>query len=421
MFADDQGAPGLALAEHYEKVRRFTLHLCEPLVVEDYVVQSMADASPTKWHLAHTTWFFEHFVLSKALDGYRPFDAQYNVLFNSYYNSVGPQHARAQRGLLSRPSVEEITRYRDHVDRLMAELLENPQRSEQVNALVSVGLHHEQQHQELLLTDIKHVFYTNPLRPTYRTPKRLTQAPAAGQTGWHACSGGVYRIGHNAQGFAFDNETPRHSTFIAPFELSDRLVTNAEFMEFVEAGGYHDPRFWLSDGWAAVCTGGWQAPMYWENHGSDWWQMTLGGMRPLDRSEPVCHVSFYEAEAYARWAGARLPSEAEWEVVAASLEVRGNFVDDGFYHPVAMQPGAERQPAQLFGDVWEWTASPYTAYPGHRPWTDALGEYNNKFMCNQMVLRGGSCASSASHVRATYRNFFAAHTRWQFTGFRVAR
>lgn len=431
------------LRENYEAVRCFTEYLCEPLELEDYVIQSMPQASPAKWHLAHTSWFFEQFVLCKALKGYQVFQEGYKELFNSYYNSVGPQFERAHRGLISRPGVEETMRYRHHVDRAMqrvfAQLSEDggdeagAAARRALRALIVVGLQHEQQHQELILTDIKHAFFVNPLRPVYRT-----RAPTAedGQEGaqdatWYRCAGGVHRIGAarsheicEMERFSFDNEMPRHSVLLEAFEMQSRLVTNGEYLEFIEDGGYENPSLWLSEGWQAIRQNGWTAPMYWELKDHYWMQMSLSGMRALELNEPVCHVSYYEADAFARWAGARLPSEAEWEVVAALQKIGGNFVERLNFHPVAATKSGnapDKLPLQLFGDVWEWTSSPYISYPGYRPWQESLGEYNSKFMCNQQVLRGGSCATSSTHIRATYRNFFSADTRWQFAGFRLAR
>jgi ergothioneine biosynthesis protein EgtB len=410
------------LMRRYQEARGFTERLCEPLAVEDYVIQSMPDVSPTKWHLAHTSWFFETFILTPSLPGYRPFHPRYGYLFNSYYNEVGERHCRPRRGLLSRPTVEEVYEYRAHVDRYMQELLcADAERAADLISLVEIGLHHEQQHQELLLTDIKHVFAMNPLRPVYR--ERVEERHAASSAvEWVPYSGGVCEIGHEGPGFAFDNETPRHRVYIEPFQMASRLVTIGDYLAFMEDGGYRQPRLWLSDGWSAVQAEGWDAPLYWEQQDGQWWQMTLAGMRPVDRAEPVAHVSFYEADAFATWAGARLPSEAEWEVVAADAPVEGNFADDGLAHPAPVKPGTpSRAISQLYGDVWEWTSSAYRPYPGFRPLEGALGEYNGKFMCSQMVLRGGSCATSRSHIRPTYRNFFPPGTRWQFSGLRLAR
>ncbi|HEU5102880.1 MAG TPA: ergothioneine biosynthesis protein EgtB [Roseiflexaceae bacterium] len=410
-----QAADARTLAAQYRAVRGFTETLCEPLATEDYIIQSMPDVSPTKWHIAHTSWFFETFLLSPALPGYQPFHERFSYLFNSYYNAVGDRWSRPQRGLLSRPTVAEIYDYRRYIDEHMLNLLDRIDSLPVDPTVVELGLHHEQQHQELLLTDIKHVFAINPLRPVYREHKRPATHTAA-PLHWTSYPEGVFEIGYDGQAFAFDNEFPRHRVFVEAFELGSRLVTNGEYLEFIAGGGYHQPLLWLSDGWASVQAQGWQAPLYWEQIDGEWWQFTLSGMRRVEPSEPVCHVSFYEADAYARWAGARLPSEAEWEIAAASSPTAGNFVEDGYYHPI---PAGRA--GQLFGDVWEWTASPYTSYPGYHPVEGALGEYNAKFMCNQMVLRGGSCATSRSHIRPTYRNFFPPDARWQFMGLRLAK
>jgi ergothioneine biosynthesis protein EgtB len=414
------------LASRYQAVRGFTKRLCEPLAVEDYVIQSMPDVSPTKWHLAHTSWFFETFLLTPSLPGYEPFHPQFSYLFNSYYHAVGERHCRPRRGLLSRPTVEEVYQYRAHVDRAMLGLLCGREEAlADLAPLVEIGLHHEQQHQELLLTDIKHVFAANPLKPVYRERAHEPHSAPATQD-WLSYPGGVCEIGHSGSGFAFDNETPRHRVLLEPFQLASRLVTNDEYRGFIEDGGYRRPELWLSDGWSAVQTEQWDAPLYWELQDGRWCLMTLAGMREVDPAEPVCHVSFYEADAFATWAGARLPGEAEWEIAAAAAPIEGNFADDGRLHPLphpeGTRPGTpSNSPGQLFGDVWEWTSSAYRPYPGFRPLPGALGEYNGKFMCSQMVLRGGSCATPRSHIRATYRNFFPPGARWQFSGLRLAR
>jgi ergothioneine biosynthesis protein EgtB len=407
------------LDERYLRVRRATERLCDPLSAEDCVVQSMPDASPAKWHLAHTSWFFETFILEPGLPAYGAFDPAYRFLFNSYYNAVGAQYTRADRGLLTRPSLAEVRAYRRHVDEHMRRFLEDAGRAEAATAVFELGLNHEQQHQELILTDVKHLLATNPLRPAYaEVSEALPVDP--GPLGWHRYDEGVVWIGHEGAGFAFDNETPRHRQFVGSFELASRLVTNGEYLEFVEDGGYRRPDLWLSDGWATVRASGWDAPLYWERRDGAWSVATLGGLRELRSDEPVCHVSFFEADAFARWAGARLPDEAEWETAACDAPVEGNFVDSGLLHP-APCPDTPDRPAQLFGDVWEWTRSAYSPYPGFAPAAGALGEYNGKFMCNQLVLRGGSCATPASHARATYRNFFPPAARWQFSGVRLAR
>ncbi len=418
-----QSAPAdQPLSERYRRVRSFSKKLCETLVAEDYVIQSMPDVSPTKWHLAHTSWFFETFVLGTVVSGYRPFHPDFSYLFNSYYNAVGQRHCRPKRGLVSRPTVEDTYRYREYVDQHMLELLEGAEagRLLELAPVITLGLNHEQQHQELMLTDIKHVFTMNPLRPVYReriAPAKRTEAPSLQ---WVSFSEGVYWIGHQGEGFSFDNEGPRHREFLQPFALASRLVTNGEYLAFIEDGGYERPEFWLSAGWNALQEQGWKAPFYWERHDGRWMMMTLSGMRPVEASEPVCHVSYFEADAYAQWAGARLPTEAEWEVAAAAVPLEGNFVESGSYHPLPASTTTDGELTQMFGDVWEWTRSAYSPYPGYKPLPGALGEYNGKFMCNQYVLRGGSCATSESHIRRTYRNFFPPDACWQFSGIRLA-
>jgi len=411
------------LLNSYQRVRQLSEQLCQPLEIEDYGIQGMPDVSPPKWHLAHTTWFFETFLLLPHLTGYEVFHPQLGYLFNSYYEAVGQRHPRPQRGLLSRPTVEEVYSYRTYVDQAMQQLLSDLGDDPGVIDLVTLGLHHEQQHQELLLTDIKYNFALNPLRPVYRSDiVQSSVACAVSKEGWLDYPGGLYSIGYNAPGnhsaFAFDNELPRHPVYLQDFWLASRLITNGEYLEFMQAGGYHRPEYWLAEGWVTIQTAGWQSPLYWEKIDGAWWLMTLAGLRPLNEQEPVCHVSFYEADAYARWAGKRLPTEAEWEVAAAQVPLEGNFVESDRLHPVPA--GGKSRPDQLFGDVWEWTQSAYLPYPGYQPAPGAVGEYNGKFMCNQMVLRGGSCATSQSHIRASYRNFFPTAARWQFSGIRLA-
>ena len=411
--------PETSLAGHYRAVRAATERLAEPLSAEDCGVQSMEEASPTKWHLAHTSWYFETFVLENAVPGYRHFDADYRVLFNSYYNGVGEQYARPRRGLLSRPDLASVLAYRAHVDRHMSVLLDKgSDLASDAYGVVEVGIHHEQQHQELVLTDLKHMLSQNPTHPTYRSLEHPAERKAPAQ-GWKRQGEGLRQIGHDGTGFAFDNERPAHRCFVAGFELATRPVTNAEYLAFMQAGGYHEPTHWLSDGWAAVGAQGWRAPLYWQECESGWQVQTLGGLRAVNPDEPVCHVSYYEADAYARFAGCRLPTEAEWEAAAADQPLLGGFVEDDLLHPAPAGPGDGLK--QLYGDVWEWTASPYVPYPGYRPPEGALGEYNGKFMSNQLVLRGGSCATPASHIRPTYRNFFYPDARWQFSGIRLAR
>lgn len=410
------------LSDRYRRVRSFSEKLCETLVPEDYVIQSMPDVSPTKWHLAHTSWFFETFVLGPTVPGYRPFHPDFSYLFNSYYNAVGERHCRPRRGLVSRPTVEETYRYRAYVDQQMLELLEGADagRLLELAPVVTLGLNHEQQHQELMLTDIKHVFTMNPLRPVYReriSPSAKAEAPPLQ---WVPFPESIYWIGHEGEGFSFDNEGPRHREFLPPFALASRLVTNGEYLAFIEDGGYERPEFWLSAGWSTLQEQGWKAPFYWERHDGRWMMMTLAGMRPVEASEPVCHVSYFEADAYAQWAGARLPTEAEWEVAATGVPLEGNFAESGSYHPLPAPVSTDGELAQMFGDVWEWTRSAYSPYPGYKPLPGALGEYNGKFMCNQYVLRGGSCATSGSHIRRTYRNFFPPDACWQFSGIRLA-
>jgi ergothioneine biosynthesis protein EgtB len=415
-------SPGDLLAARYHEVRRLSEALCEPLVAEDYVIQSMPDVSPTKWHLAHTSWFFETFVLEPTSPGYQPFHPHFSYLFNSYYNAVGERHCRPRRGIVSRPTVEETYRYRAYVDEHMVELLRDADadRLRELAPVVTLGLHHEQQHQELMLTDIKHVFTMNPLRPVYRERKPVGDYAVA-PLGWATHEEGVYWIGHEGDGFAYDNEGPRHRQFVQAFSLASRLVTNGEYLAFMDDGGYERPEFWLSEGWNTLQAHDWKAPFYWERHDGHWMAMTLAGMRRVEEAEPVCHVSYFEADAYARWAGARLPTEAEWEIAASGVPQEGNFVEDAHYHPLpaVVAPGGVL--TQGYGDLWEWTGSAYSPYPGYRPAAGALGEYNGKFMCNQYVLRGGSCATSRSHIRRTYRNFFPPDACWQFTGIRLAK
>ncbi len=408
------------LRERYARMRRLTERLCEPLAVEDFVVQSMPDASPTRWHLAHTTWFFERFALARWQSD-RPFDPVYESLFNSYYNSVGEPFPRARRGLLTRPTVAQVFEYRHAVDQRMDRLLGDLGHADgqEAGAVVELGINHEQQHQELILTDIKHAFSCNPQLPAYRQ----LPTPAAGSSSpsndWSGYDGGVVEIGHAGASFAFDNERPRHRQLLQPFEIQNRLVTSGEFLEFVNDGGYRRPELWLSLGWSMVRDEGWEAPLYWIMRDGDWHQFSLGGLHRLNPDEPACHVSFFEADAFARWSGARLPTEGEWEHAAAGAALRGSFVESERYHPAVAD--GERGMTQLYGEAWQWTASPYTPYPGYMAPPGALGEYNGKFMCNQYVLRGGSCVTPTEHMRATYRNFFPPETRWQFAGIRLAR
>ncbi|MBS1191596.1 MAG: hypothetical protein H6R10_3388 [Rhodocyclaceae bacterium] len=405
------------LATRYRRLRGRTEALAEPLSEGDMTVQSMDDASPTKWHLAHTTWFFEEFLLAPALPGYRLFADDYRYLFNSYYESVGPRHPRPRRGLLTRPPLAEILAYRRAVDEAMASLFTGGI-APATAALVELGLQHEEQHQELLLTDILHLFAQNPLAPAYR-PVLSPGEPAgsAPPPAWVEFAGGQAEIGHGGKGFAFDCEGPRHAVLLRPYALAGRPVSNGEWLEFMADGGYRQATLWLSDGWARVRAEDWSAPLYWENRDGEWWQMSLRGRQRVDGQAPVCQISYFEADAFARWAGKRLPTEWEWENAATGLPVAGNFLASGQLQP---GPAGGEGLQQLYGDVWEWTASAFLPYPGFRPAPGAVGEYNGKFMCGQFVLRGGSCASPESHLRPTYRNFFYPHQRWQFSGLRLA-
>ncbi len=414
-----------SLLRRYQDIRRATLDLTEPFSAEDQMLQSMPDASPAKWHLAHTTWFFETFVLSGRGPGYRPFDPIFKLLFNSYYKQLGSHPLRGSRGLMSRPSLEEVHGYRAWVDDAMQRFLQRGEADDSAVALIELGLNHEQQHQELILTDLKHALWSMPLRMGRVSRPRAVSS--ASPVEWIRFAGGVHEVGHSGEGFAFDNEGPRHEVLLLPFHLASRLVTNGEYLRFMQDGGYGNPKLWLSDGWDAVCTQGWSSPLYWErDDAGTWLELTFSGMQEIDLSAPVCHVSHYEADAFARWSGARLPREEEWEVAAAqnSFEsAKGSLQEDGIFQPQPAHPrpasGTGLQ--QLFGDVWEWTASPYVGYPGFQPAPGLVGEYNGKFMSNQMVLRGGSCATPESHIRATYRNFFPPHVRWQFMGIRLAK
>jgi ergothioneine biosynthesis protein EgtB len=404
------------LLAQYIAIRRVTERLCEPLATEDYVVQAMPDVSPAKWHLAHVSWFFETFLLRPHLPDYRPLDERYAMLFNSYYNGVGPQFLRPARGHLSRPTVDDVYAYRAHVDKAMLALLErHSERVAPLASIVELGLNHEQQHQELLVTDLKYNLSVNPLRPAYgasRAPN-VTAQPLERVN----VDGGGAEVGYAGDGFCFDNERPRHRVLLAPYQMASRLVTNGEYRDFVEAGGYERPDLWLSDGWRTVQERGWRAPLYWERAGGRWSSYTLSGSGPIAEHAPIAHVSYYEADAYARWRGARLPTEHEWEHAAAAEAAPGTLLDEVPREPA---PATATGLAQMTGDAWEWTASAYLPYPGFRPFDGALGEYNGKFMVNQMVLRGGSCATPRSHIRRTYRNFFPPDARWQFSGIRLA-
>jgi ergothioneine biosynthesis protein EgtB len=405
--------------QRYDSVRKATLALTKPLSEADCTVQSMPDASPVKWHLAHTTWFFETFVLTPHLAGYQRFNPAYKVLFNSYYHAVGERHPRAQRGLITRPGLQEVLAYREYVDIAMARLMTSD--PSKVNALIELGCNHEQQHQELILTDVKHMLSLNPLKPAYQKKWPLTTIQA-GESKWFSVAEGLYEIGHTGPTFAFDNESPRHRVWLDAFKIASQPVTHGDFMAFMDDGGYQRPDLWLSAGWDAVIAGGWQAPMYWKKCDGRWSVFTLYGDVPVEPHAPVCHVSFYEAEAYARWAGARLPTEAEWEVASRTATSSGNFLESGVLHPLALrEASSDNTLVQAFGDVWEWTRSDYAPYPHFQTAAGAVGEYNGKFMSGQYVLRGGSCVTPTNHIRATYRNFFAPQTRWQFSGLRLAR
>ena len=442
------------LRDRFHQIRKFTNSLCTTLEPEDCVVQSMPDVSPTKWHLAHTTWFFETFILKKFVPGYRAEIPEYAYLFNSYYNAAGDMHRRDLRGLISRPTVGEAQRFRASIDSHVDDLLSNAdeQLLDDIEPLLVLGAHHEQQHQELLITDIKHVFAQNPLYPVFRDRKktggRSSATPGSQSSPLHFIDfeKAIVEIGHDGRGFAYDNEGPRHRALIPAFSLASRPVTNGEYIAFIEDNGYQRPEFWLSLGWMTVNEQRWNAPLYWTKCDDTWWNFTLSGFRPVNESQPVTHISYFEADAYATWAGARLPTEFEWERAASDCLIEGNFVEDELFHPAAARydapspqssgrdrdeggalRGGREAPgegcsklSQMFGDVWEWTRSAYSPYPGYRAAPGALGEYNGKFMCNQYVLRGGSCATSRSHIRRTYRNFFQPEKRWQFTGTRLA-
>jgi ergothioneine biosynthesis protein EgtB len=402
-----------ALSDRYRHTREQSLALIRDLRPEDTVVQSMPDVSPSKWHLAHVTWFFERFVLEAGLPNYTRFDDQFHFLFNSYYYSAGKMHARPKRGLLSRPTLAEILDYRAYVDTAMQQLLQTSTAGDRLLDVIALGLNHEQQHQELLLTDIKHVFSCNPLHPPVSLSLSAAASVAVAPYSYREVQGGIHSIGASGDGFAFDNETPRHDALLQDHRIGNRLVTNGEYREFVQDGGYDNSELWLSDGWATINEREWRRPLYWDEGLEN--EFTLGGDRPIDPNAPVCHVSYYEADAYARWAGARLPTEFEWEEAAEKQAVSGNLLESNLWHPVASTG------SQFFGDVWEWTSSSYAPYPGFRPLEGSLGEYNGKFMCNQMTVRGGSCVTAEDHVRASYRSFFYPDARWQFLGIRLAK
>ncbi|MCV0425018.1 MAG: ergothioneine biosynthesis protein EgtB [Roseibium sp.] len=399
----------------FDEVRAQTEVLVAPLNDEDMGLQSMEDASPPKWHLAHTTWFFEEFILKPSLPGYQPRDERFAVLFNSYYVQAGPRHTRSKRGLLSRPSVPEVRSYRAYVEDALRDGFDRGAfdlDQEQLEALVTLGCHHEMQHQELLVTDLLHAFSYNPLLPAYFDHKPVDLSTVK-ETNWTRYDGGLLEIGHRGDEFAYDCESPRHKVWLDPYRLSDHLVTNGEWIAFIEDGGYETQTLWLMEGWAVREKSDWDTPLYWWKQDDTWWTYTLQGPRPVDLSAPVVHVSYYEADAFARWAGRRLPTEAEWEAAAEPTEIDGNFLESGHYMPLGRRPG-------LWGDVWQWTSSAFSPYPGFTPPKGAIGEYNGKFMVNQMVLRGGSCATPKLQMRSSYRTFFYPHQRWQMLGVRLA-
>jgi ergothioneine biosynthesis protein EgtB len=424
----ESSSPAKDLLARFHEVRNFSARLAENLAPEDCVVQSIPDVSPTKWHLAHTTWFFETFILKKWVAGYRDAVPEYAYLFNSYYNAAGAMHRRDLRGLISRPTVDEAKKYRASVNADIDELVSNADEKlfREIEPLLILGIHHEQQHQELLVTDIKHVFAQNPLYPVF-SPRKIESEPDGRKIDIRPLEFIEFdetttEIGHDGNDFCYDNELPRHRALVLPFALANRLITNAEYLEFMRDHGYSRSEFWLSLGWTTVNEQNWRAPLYWIERDGEWWNFTLSGLRKVDPNEPVTHLSYFEADAYANWAGARLPTEFEWERAAAKIDIEGNFVEREQFHPVPLnQSPPDRQLAQMFGDVWEWTRSSYSPYPGYRAGPGALGEYNGKFMCNQYVLRGGSCATSRTHIRETYRNFFQPDKRWQFMGIRLAR
>jgi ergothioneine biosynthesis protein EgtB len=406
-----------ALAARYDRVRGLSERICAPLAVDDYQLQSIVETSPPKWHLAHVSWFFETFLLQQFLPGYRPFHPRFAYLFNSYYYQVGKMHPRPRRGLLSRPTLEQVIDYRRHVDRWMHELMTKADRQQwpELERRLNLGLNHEQQHQELLLMDIKHNFFVNPLRPAYREdlPDSSATAPPLA---WQEAGGGLFGLGAQDGGFAFDNERPRHQELLQDHRLATPLVTNGEYLAFMQDGAYEDPRLWLADGWAQINQQGWRHPLYWERDDEAWNEFTLGGLRPLNLQAPVAHISYYEADAYARWSNKRLPHENELELALAQQDpTRGHFLERDRLHPqVADESG------QWFGDLWNWTSSGYAPYPGFKPLNGAMGEYNGKFMSNQMVLKGGCCVTPGDHIRASYRNFYYPQDRWPFTGLRLA-
>lgn len=409
------------ILDQFRRVRTFSNYLVEPLEIEDFVIQPMENASPMKWHLAHTSWFFETFVLGRFLPDFKSLHPQYAYFFNSYYLQTGVPFSRASRGMLSRPTVKDVFEYREYVNEQMEAFIENASDElwEQAAFVVEIGNHHEQQHQELILTDLKYLFAQNPLLPVYRDQENeeVSSVPALN---WVSFDEGIVEVGSAGNEFTYDNEHPRHRTLVQNFELADRLITVGEYLDFINAGGYEESKYWLDEGWSAVKREGWKAPLYWFKQNNEWTQFTLTGTKPLNLNEPVTHVSYFEADAFARWKGVRLPTEQEWEHASKGLEIEGNFVDEDHFHPTSLKDNSTGL-KQMFGDTWEWTMSSYSPYPNYKPLPGALGEYNGKFMANQYVLRGGSCATSKSHIRRTYRNFFHATARWQFSGIRLAR
>lgn len=421
----DQKIAGRYSREHlitrFKQVRQASLDIVAPLEPEDFVIQVMTQTSPVKWHLAHVSWFFETFVLNKAYDDYESMHPQYAYIFNSYYLQTGEPHARAKRGFLSRPTVREVLQFREYINDKIITFLEEATEEQlrKFGPVIEIGNNHEQQHQELMITDFKFMFGQNPLYPVYlEQPPLESQNP--GELNWAQFGEGIYEIGNAGDEFTYDNEHPKHREFLEAFELGDRLITNREFMEFMDDGGYERSELWLDDGWATVNNENWKAPLYWCRRDDGWYHYTLAGLRKPDPNEPVTHISYYEADAFARWAGARLPTEDEWEAAADDLPQEGNFLENKNFHPRPLRENSDGL-KQMYGDVWEWTKSSYEAYPGYKPLEGALGEYNGKFMCSQYVLRGGSCATSQTHIRKTYRNFFYPDARWQFNGIRLAR
>ncbi len=414
-----------SLADYYNRVRQDSLSICEPLEVEDYNIQTMPDVSPPKWHLAHTSWFFETFLLKPHFPDYTIYHPRYEHIFNSYYEQVGTFHPRPQRGMLSRPTLDNIFKYRIHIDNFMNKLIASQviKNKQSIVDKIILGLNHEQQHQELLYTDILHIFANNPLQPQYRNLKQRhpSKNSNVGDIAWLAFDESLSQYGFSGQGFHYDNETPHHKSYTGKFKLASRLVTNAEYLNFINDAGYSNSKYWLSDAWKMINTQKWRHPFYWQLENGTWFEMTLGGKRELDINAPVSHVSYFEADAYANWCNARLPTEYEWELAANSVEISGNLRESDFCHSVAIKNNSNVSLQQMYGDLWEWTKSPYVAYPGYRAVDGAIGEYNGKFMSNQIVLKGGSCVTPKEHIRSSYRNFFYPGDRWQFSGIRLAQ